>query len=549
MSLLLGIFSKHDNVDAEKLSRMLGDFSGERRRQTASRSHARALFMAAAPSVPERVFAEDGDDATTLGLIGSLGSSAGCDTNLEGFLRRLDATSLQQAEGSFAAFRYDAATHELRVANDKFGTRALFVAETADLFAFCSEYQPLLELPGLDRTLDHDAIAEYYSLGTTLGDKTFFRHIRNLRPGTILELSAAGCRASRYWVPRIGICHDNTPDRAAAELAATLGTIVRELIDKRPDLTCLLTAGADSRLILSCMRDDQLASMQFLTSKLSVLGADEDRDVIGATALVRALELRHEILDVAWSEIEFGPDYFDRERRLRRTDLLGGWHGGEFLGGCCDAVAPIGSDLDRATVDARLSAVFSPGFLISLDHHPWETYQGYLHGLEAENRVLLAQVEQLTRAFFSNVYKGSQGHWLQPFQIVHHGHSPFWDSRFLAAMLKVPFLLLQDYGVYNAIFRDHFPSLAQIPSNSMLTRRADSALPPMAAGQEPKTLLKMRPRQLDALEQMGAAPAIRTRGDYASDTLAGFMRDASSVASLMFVDFEAWRLRYVDVPG
>lgn len=41
------------------------------------------------------------------------------------------------------------------------------------------------------------------------------------------------------------------------------------------------------------------------------------------------------MLAAAYSELAFGPGYFDRERQLRPANLLGGWHGGELLGGCC----------------------------------------------------------------------------------------------------------------------------------------------------------------------------------------------------------------------
>lgn len=505
--------------------------------------------MAVAPADVDRHFSETVPGGPLTGLAGSLIGPDGQVGQVGRLLNDADSRDMERSDGSFAAFRYDPDTHELLLASDKFGMRPLFIAAAGDLVAFCSEYPPLLQLPDLDTSLDHDAIAEYFSLGSTVGTRTLFRHIRNLAPGTILSLRGDCRRERRYWAPHIGIGHGDDVQRAAEALAATVVTVVRDLVDHDPAKICLLSAGADSRLILSSLRDDQRQSLRFLTSKISMLRAEDDRDVIGATELARTLALKHDVLDIAYADLQFGPDYFDRERRMRPSELLGGWHGGEILGGCCHDASPIEPGLDRATVDARLSAVFSPGFLIGLSQHPWETYQSWRSSLAAENQDFLAQIELMSRSFFAHIYRGSQGHWLQPFQIMHHGHSPFWDSRFLTAMLKVPFALVRDYGLYNAIFRDHLPALRHVPSNSMLTRRADSALVPMTAGQEPKVLQKIRPRQLDALEQMAISDSIRHRGDYSTTALTDFLRDAGNAASLKFVDIEAWRTRYVDSAG
>jgi len=150
---------------------------------------------------------------------------------------------------------------------------------------------------------------------------------------------------------------------------------------------------------------------------------------------------------------------------------------------------------------------------------------------------------QMSRGFFSHIYKGSRGQWLQPFQIVNHGHSPFWDSRFLQAMLKIPFNKVEGYGLYNVIFRDCLSSLRHLPSNSMLTLRPDSALARMPEGQEPKVVIK--PNHVAALTHYATSDAVWQRGDYTA-SLRPTLSDIDASLSLKFVDFEAWRARHVD---
>lgn len=543
MSLLLGIFSTHGTLDPGSLQAMLSEFGDQGGRSLQRHDFPGALFASASPSDGNKVFSAPATTGALAGVVGTLNGQA---RPAQWALQNLGDNSngrLADADGAFAGFRYDPFSHTLQLVNDKFGMRPVFIALSGDLLAFCSEYQPLLKLPGFRVALDHDAVAEYFALGCTLSDKTLVKGIRNLPAATVLTASQHGVEERRYWAPNIAIDHSASIEQLADEVASTVTTVTRGIVDSMPDLMCLLSAGADSRLILSCMTDAQRQATKFYTSNLSILPREHDKDVIGASQLAQALGLNHEIASLSYSELELGPSYFDRERHLRPIALLGGWHGGELLGGCCWGTAPISPDLDRAQVDARLAATFSPGFLIGLNHHPWDTYLAWRAGQVAENQTFQAQIGQMSRSFFSHIYKGSRGQWLQPFQIMNHGHSPFWDSRFLQAILKVPFDKVAGYGLYNVIFRDCLSSLRHIPSNSMLTLRPDTALARMPAGQEPKGVIK--PNHVVALSHYAASKAVWQRGDYAT-ALPPTLSDIDSTTSLKFVDFEAWRARHVD---
>lgn len=75
-------------------------------------------------------------------------------------------------EGMFAAIHYDQKEHVLVFANDKFGIAPLFVYEDRNYVMLCNEYQPLAKYTN---EIDTAAIAEFLTLGVTLGSKTFFR--------------------------------------------------------------------------------------------------------------------------------------------------------------------------------------------------------------------------------------------------------------------------------------------------------------------------------------------------------------------------------------
>lgn len=104
-------------------------------------------------------------------------------------------------DGSFAFALYRAPEHRLVLGNDAFGFHALFVAETDHFVAFCTEYEPLLELPGVDRHLDRDAVAAYYLYGITLRNRTLMKGVSMLPAGTVRTYDGAGAATIPWRSP------------------------------------------------------------------------------------------------------------------------------------------------------------------------------------------------------------------------------------------------------------------------------------------------------------------------------------------------------------
>jgi hypothetical protein len=336
--------------------------------------------------------------------------------------------------------------------------------------------------------------------------------------------------------------HSSSIEQHAHRITAIMKTVVTQMLDQLTNVRCLLSAGADSRLILSCLTPEQRMGVPWLTSNLSILPPEEDKDVIGARALAVRLQLDHEVLPIAFSELDFGADYFDQVKNSRWKKIVGGWHGGEFLGGFCSLAAPIRKPLTYREVDATLHHLFSWRFRRKLEAHPFELYQAALSRSTAENRDFHFQIQQFGRSFFTNIYRGSRGNWLQPFEIINQGFSPFWDSRFLQAILQVPFELVAGYQLYNVIFRDCLCELTDIPSNSPLTLREDTALLRMTTGTDPKVALK--PKYQTALNQYAADRATWRRHIYRKRRMRKTLQDGDAPTTMQFIDFEAWLRRY-----
>lgn len=546
MSLFLGIYHRGNRIEATKVQPMIDAF-GRFERRFLSQVDFPGFVFVSANELPNESSISVADECA-FGLIGTLVPNSGKTLSpLANFMEAWQKNGpdcLPNLEGAFAAAVYDPGTHKLLLANDKFGTRPLFVCECGPYLAFCNELEPLLLLPDFVPKVHLDAVADYFCLGATLGGETFVKGIVNLPPATLMEVSIRSVSKVRYWNPTLSVDHASTIEEHAKRLGDTMKVIVREMADQLTNLNCLLSAGADSRLILSCLRQDQRAGIPFLTSKLSFLSANEDKDLIGAQQLALRLNLQHKILEIAFSERDFGPEYFDEVKHSKEAKILGGWHGGEFLGGFCAKAAPMQHSLTFQEVDFKLRNTFSWRIRRKLSRHPFAHYEAKKASFPTENAEFHFQIDQFCRSFFGDIYQGSRGSWLQPFELINQGFSPFWDSRFLQQLLTVPFEMIADYHLYNVIFRDCLTELTDIPSNSPLTTRADRAIPPMKDGIEPKNVLK--PKYQNALHRFVNDPKTWQRRMYRRRRFRKVLQDDNAQLTLRFIDFEAWWRKFME---
>nr|CRH07265.1 Putative asparagine synthase, glutamine-hydrolyzing [Candidatus Magnetococcus massalia] len=91
----------------------------------------------------------------------------------------------ERLEGMFAFAIVDRQQQKLLLARDHFGIKPLYLAQGEDpqggaWFAFCSEPDPLMALPGLDRTIHQKALARFLSLKYVPAPDTLIRGITKL---------------------------------------------------------------------------------------------------------------------------------------------------------------------------------------------------------------------------------------------------------------------------------------------------------------------------------------------------------------------------------
>lgn len=107
---------------------------------------------------------------------------------------------LQKMNGQFAFAIWDARKEELFLARDRVGIRPLFYTETAQgALVFASEIKALLEHPDVQPELDPIALAQIFTLWTTLTPRTAFANINELSPGHYMLVDRHRLQIERYW--------------------------------------------------------------------------------------------------------------------------------------------------------------------------------------------------------------------------------------------------------------------------------------------------------------------------------------------------------------
>ena len=168
---------------------------------------------------------------------------------------------VRHLRGMFAIALWDSRKRQLVLARDRIGKKPLFYGERDGQLAFASEIKALLRWPGLDRTLDAEAIHDYLSFLYVPAPKSIFKQVRKLPPAHLLAASADTGRVQllRYWQLQ------PQPDRSKPRryfvdgLRGLLEESVRLRLRSDVPLGAFLSGGLDSTAVVGLMSREPIA--------------------------------------------------------------------------------------------------------------------------------------------------------------------------------------------------------------------------------------------------------------------------------------------------
>lgn len=161
---------------------------------------------------------------------------------------------LQHLNGMFALALWDANKQQLLLARDRLGKKPLVYRHEPGRLVFASELKSILEVPGVPRELDPQAIDLYLTYQYVPHPWTIFQGISKLPPAHYALYRDGQLDVRSYWQPDFNREQKRSAEDYAEELRALLTSAVEMRLRSDVPLGAFLSGGTDSTIIVGLMQ-------------------------------------------------------------------------------------------------------------------------------------------------------------------------------------------------------------------------------------------------------------------------------------------------------
>jgi asparagine synthase (glutamine-hydrolysing) len=193
-----------------------------------------------------------------------------------------------EAHGQFGVSLWDRKRRTLLLGRDRIGISPLFYAEADGWLLWASEIKSLLACRLIDARPDVRGLDYFFNFFCAPTRRTFFEGIHSIAPGHYLRIHDGRLTCHRYWdldFPDRGAERRyNSPDKAAEELEAVLRAAVRRRLCGEVPLSCYLSGGLDSTVILGLSTQEKGRPIPSFTISLDRSGPSNERDKAAESA-------------------------------------------------------------------------------------------------------------------------------------------------------------------------------------------------------------------------------------------------------------------------
>jgi asparagine synthase (glutamine-hydrolysing) len=206
--------------------------------------------------------------------------------------------------GMFALAWWDVRTRTLWLLRDRIGKKPLYYGRFDGTVLFGSQLKALMAHPACGQTIDRDALASYLRFGYFPSTHSVFKDIRQLKPGTLLEIPIDGQNAGEpkehvYWHPYDVVAQSSSTPNGhdlTDELEHLLSDAVRRRMIADVPLGAFLSGGIDSSTVVALMQEQSSRPVKTFS-----IGFDEPRynEAPYAKAIAEHLGTDHTELYVA----------------------------------------------------------------------------------------------------------------------------------------------------------------------------------------------------------------------------------------------------------
>ncbi len=255
---------------------------------------------------------------------------------------------VEHLNGMFAIALWDESRRRLVLVRDRVGVKPLFYAYVDGVLLFASEIKCLLEWNALPRTLDHQAVYNYFALGYVPAPRTVYAHIRKLPPATMLLLENGRVSTRRYWGIPTEVEKTPLVSDAAEGLLNLLDDAVRIRMISDVPLGAFLSGGLDSSITVALMAqhsstpvktffidfDEPSHSERHFASTVAQHFHTDHHELVCRPDAMSIVETVAEAFDEPFADASAIPTYYvSKLTRQHVTVALAGDGGDESFGG------------------------------------------------------------------------------------------------------------------------------------------------------------------------------------------------------------------------
>lgn len=159
--------------------------------------------------------------------------------------------SLDRFNGMFAFALWDNNKQLLLAARDRIGIKPFYYYFNGNIFIFGSEIKAILCHPEVSREVNFDAVRQYLIYGHSYDDKTWYKNIRQLPPGFILQLENGELTTRKYWDMNFNVDYNRSFQSFEEELRAIVIDALRLNLRSDVPVGAYLSGGVDSSTIVA----------------------------------------------------------------------------------------------------------------------------------------------------------------------------------------------------------------------------------------------------------------------------------------------------------
>ncbi|MFC1719533.1 asparagine synthase-related protein [Pseudomonadota bacterium] len=209
-----------------------------------------------------------------------------------------------QLEGAYVIVMYEEASRCLYIINDPAGLRPFFYSRTDRAWSFSSFPSSLRDNRA---QLDPVGLSCFLANGVFLGDRTHWKGVKKLEPGTACTIDARGADFHRYWdyqfAKKIPKPRKSKLERLK-QLDRAVANSVHQRVDEGQPVALLLTGGHDSLGILGYIRESAKDTSHVTAFTWSDMAPDSSNDAGIAKSSSAIAGIRHNLLRFDHSNLE-----------------------------------------------------------------------------------------------------------------------------------------------------------------------------------------------------------------------------------------------------